>query len=81
MVLLVVVILQPLAKTVLKEMVLHGVMEIVNGILQLRSAKRKVKLVIWKLLEKKLDFLSFFSSHHYNKDHYNNNHNYNKGQN
>ena len=35
-------------------------MEIVNGILQLRSAKRKVKFEIWKLLEKKLDFLSFF---------------------
>ena len=46
MVLLVVVIMQPLAKTVLKEMVQHGVMEIVNGILQLRSAKIKVKFEI-----------------------------------
>ena len=44
-------------------MVQHGVMEIVNGILQLRSAKIKVKFEIWELLEgKELDFLSFFQA-------------------
>ena len=44
-------------------MVQHGVMEIVNGILHLRSAKIKVKFEIWELLEgKELDFLSFFQA-------------------
>ena len=46
-------------------MVQHGVMEIVNGILQLRSAKIKVKFEIWQLRiirRKKLDFLFLFQA-------------------